>query len=598
MTNQPGPYQTLFAELKRRQVFRIAAVYGAVAFGVMQLADVVFPAIGLPEWTVAFVVALSLIGFPIALVLAWAFESTPDGVRRTDPATSGELRAIVAEPRSARWPAGLLAFAGMILLIGGVWWVASHGVASPGDGAGALQPDSRSIAVLPFANMSGDPENEYFSDGITDDIITHLSKLSDLKVISRTSVMRYKDSDKGLLEIADELGVATILEGGVQRSGDRVRINAQLIDAQTDEHLWAEQYNRQLTDVFAIQSDVAFKIADALHAQLTPDERGQVARTPTENLDAYNLYLQGRYFWNKRSRDGLETALDLFLQATQIDPDYAPAWVGVADSYSIMADWGFVAPADASREAMIAAETALRIDPALGEAHIALAQTLSSNNDWDGATAAYEKGVALSPGYATGHQWYAGHLGTIGRLDEAIEQIELAVKLDPLSLIINTNVGMILRWAGEYDRAAERLRKAIELDPHFVGSFQELGTVYEEQGKYEEAREMYLRTLEESDRFLGQAELGHLYGAAGRRAEALELLSELEEAAKTRHVSPMEFAFIHAGLGNIDEAFEWLERSIETGDPTFSWRILTPGVDELRDDPRFVDLLRRVGLGE
>ncbi len=598
MSDRPRPYQRFFAELKRRRVFKVAAVYGAVAFAVMQAADFLVPALRLPDSVATAIALVSILGFPLALVLAWAFEMTPEGVQRERPPASGELESIVAQPRARRWPAGILALAGVILMVGGGWWVLGR-EAGGGDATGASAQaavDRRSIAVLPFANMSGDPNNEYFSDGITDDIITHLSKLSDLKVISRTSAMRYKKTDKSLREIAGELGVATILEGGVQRAGDRVRINAQLIDAGTDEHLWAEQYNRELTDVFAIQSDVALQIAGALQAQLSPDERGRVERRPTESLEAYNLYLQGRYFWNKRTREGLETAIEYFQQAIDLDRQYALAWVGLADAYTILADWGYLSPEQTAAEAAAAVRKALEIDSSLGEAHIALAQIKGHEWDWPAATAAFQRGLRLSPGYASGHQWYGTHLAMLGRRDEGIREVEQARQLDPLSLIINMNVGMALRWAGEHDRADAAFRRTLALDSSFVGAYQELGFLHEEQSEFPEAIAAYQRALHLSDGFIGYAELGHLYGATGRSSEALEMLGKLEDEAKARYVAPVEFAVIHAGLGRTDEAFAWLEEAYRRRDSTLSWRILTPGVDELRSDPRFADLLRRMGL--
>ncbi len=603
MTDRPRRYQTFFAELKRRQVFKVAAVYGAVAFVVMQAADFLVPALRLPDGVATGIALVAILGLPLAVALAWAFEMTPEGVQRERPASSAELESIVAQPRGRRWPAGILALAGVVLVAGGGWWVlgrdAGAGDGSDAPAAVADSPDRRSIAVLPFANMSGDPDNEYFSDGITDDIITHLSKLSDLKVISRTSVMRFKQTDKGLREIAAELGVATILEGGVQRSGDRVRINAQLIDATTDEHLWAEQYNRRMTDVFEIQTDVALQIASALQARLSPEERGRVKRKPTENLEAYNLYLQGRYFWNKRTPEGLQTAIEYFEGAIEADPEYAPAWVGLADSYSIMAAWGYLSPQETHKKARSAALRALEIDETLGEAHIALAAIVEFYEwDMEEAQAEYLRGIALSPGYATGHQWYGELLTFLGRYDEAIREIERAVELDPLSLIINQDLGTTLRVAGEYERSIRRLRKAQQLDPSFAGPYQEMGFAYEEMGAFEDAIAAYQRARELSGGLLGLAELGHIYGAMGRTEEARAMLRELEEQAKTRYVPPSEFAIIHAGIGQTDLAFERIERGLEEGDATLLWRLDAPGFTELRPDPRFAQLLRRLGLRE
>lgn len=588
-------YQILFAELKRRQVFRIVAVYGAVAFAVMQAADIAFPRFGLPDWTVTFVVALSVIGFPVAAVLAWALELTPEGVKVTEAATSDELEALVAEPARRRWPAGILAVVGIGLLVAGGWWVFRDGGA-PGTDLVALE---RSIAVLPFANMSDEPANEYFSDGITDDIIIHLSRIADLKVISRTSSMRYKESDKDLRQIAAELGVATILEGGVQRSGDRVRINARLVDAARDEDLWVEQYNRQLTDVFEIQTDVALDIAGALQAQLSPEERGRLERTPTADLEAYNLYLQGRNFWNRRTAEALQTAIGYFERAIELDSAYAPAWVGLADSHTILASWGYVSPQEPFDRAKSAALTALEIDETLGEAHIALANILQNFEfDMEPALAEYRRGLTLSPGYATGHHWYGYLLAALGRHDESIRALERARELDPLSLIINMNLGAVLRTAGEHVRAIRQLQRTQQLDPNFTGAYQEIGFTYEAMSAFDEAIAAYRRLLELSDERFGIAELGHIYGAMGRTDEARQMLRRLQDQAQTRYVSPIELATIHAGLGEVDSAFAWIERGLAERDATLFWRLNTPGLAGLRSDPRYDELLRRLGLGE
>ncbi len=603
--NQPRRYQTFFAELKRRQVFKVAAVYGGVAFVVMQAADFLVPALRLPDAVATVIALVAVLGFPIALALAWAFERTPEGMQREAQAAVGELEAIVAAPVARRWPAGIFALAGVLLLMGGGWWI----LLRDADSAGAedLEPVTasaavapKSIAVLPLVNMNQDPETEWFSDGITEDIITQLAKIRDLKVISRTTMMRYKgEREKTLREIGEELGVATVVEGSVRRVGDRVRITAQLIDAGTDEHLWAESYDREMTDVFAIQSDVAQKIASALEATLSPEEKERIEREPTENLEAYNLYLQGRYFWNKRTPEGLRTAIEYFEEALELDPNYAPAWVGLADSYSIMADWGYVSPQEAYDKAKSAALRALEIDPTLGEAHIAFASILAGF-EWDvaKARAEYGAGLELSPGYATGHQWYGSLLSNLGRHDEAVRELERALELDPLSLIINQVMGWVLRAAGEHERAIQQLQKAQQLDPNFAGAYQEIGFTYEDMGALEDAIAAYQRALELSEKLLGIGELGHIYGVMGRTEEALEMLRELEEQAKARYVSPIEFAIIHAGLGEKDVAFEWIERGLEEGDPTLHWRLDTPGLAELQPDPRYAQLLSRLGLRE
>jgi tetratricopeptide (TPR) repeat protein len=391
--------------------------------------------------------------------------------------------------------------------------------------------------------------------------------------------------------------VATILEGGVQRSGERVRINAQLIDAATDEHLWAEQYNRELTDVFAIQTDVALQIAGALKARLSADERGQLERRPTESLEAWNLYLQGRYLWNKRTREGLESGIEYFERAIELDQEYALAWVGVADSYTILATWGYMSPEEALAKASVAATRALQIDETLGEAHVAKAAILAEEWDWAAAGAAYARGLELSPGYATGHQWRGTYLGTTGRVEECLRELELAQELDPLSLIITANLGMTLGWLGRFDEAEATLRRALDLDPDFISSLQEIGYILEAESRFDEALEVYQHAIEVSGGLVGYGESGHVYGVMGRRSEALDRLATLEAEAKIRYVPPGDFALVHAGLGNTDLAFRFLEDGYRQRDATLKWRILSPQLADLRSDPRMVNLMGRMGIG-
>ena len=330
---------------------------------------------------------------------------------------------------------------------------------------------------------------------------------------------------------------------------------------------------------------------------MSPAERGQLARRPTENLEAWNLYLQGRYFWNKRTREGLETAIEYFERALELDPEYALAWVGVADSYSILATWGYMSPEEALGKASVAATKALQIDETLGEAHIAMGEILGEQWDWEGAGAAFARGLELSPGYATGHQWFGTHLGVTGRPEEGLRELELAQELDPLSLIITANLGMTLGWLGRFDEAETTLRRALELDPDFIGALQEIGYILEAESRFDEALEVYRHAIDVSGGLIGYGESGHVYGVMGRRAEALDRLATLEAEANVRYVPPGDFALVHAGLGNTDLAFRFLEEGYRERDATLKWRILSPQLADLRSDPRMVDLMGRMGIG-
>jgi adenylate cyclase len=567
---------SFLAELKRRRVYRVAIVYAAVAFVIWQAAEIAFPALRLPDWTLTLVVLLTIAGFPIALVLAWAFDITQAGVKAAEP--GNKAVAIIA---------GAVV---LVIVVGAAWLALRNKASTP-------SPDAKSIAVLPFANMSADPDNEYFSDGITDDIILHLSKIADLDVISRTSVMRYKDTELGLREIGEQLGVATILEGGVQRAGERVRINAQLIDARTDEHIWAEQYDRELTDIFAIQSDVARQIAAALQATLTADERERIGRAPTENLEAYDLYLRGRYFWSQRG-EGLRRGLRYFQQALERDPDYARAYAGVADCYNLLGFYAYLPPSDAFPAARAAALRALEIDEGLDEAHTSLG-FVKLYYDWDarGAAAEYRRALELNANSPQAHHWYSSALQALGRFDDSIDHARRAVEIDPLSVYESVALGWQLIGARRYAEARERLRRAIELVPDFPIAHWLLGEANAHDSRVVESLIHFERAVELSGGtgwFL--ASLGWAYALNGDETKAQEILAEGVERSKREYVSPFGYALIRLGLREKDAALDFLELAFEERNPLLMALHYYPTWDDLRSEPRFIDLVERVGL--
>ena len=351
--------------------------------------------------------------------------------------------------------------------------------------------DPRSIAVLPFVNMSADPENEYFSDGITDQVIAYLSKLEDLKVISRTSAMQYRETTKSMEEIGGELGVAHVLEGSVQRdeANQRVRIIVQLVRVDSDEHLWAENYDRDLSDVFAIQSDVAERVATALGEQLSVRDRARLEARPTSNLEAHNLYLRGRFFWNKRTESGLLEARTLFERTLGEDPTYAMAYAGLADVYVLLPGYTTTPASEYYPRAREAAERALALDSTLAEAHTTLAWVQALARDWAGVEEGFLRAIELNPGYATAHQWYALYLAATGRPTEALRSMLRAQELDPLSLIITTEVGLPHYFNHEFDRATESYRRALEMDPTFPPAWEWLLAAHEKAGQFDKAIE-------------------------------------------------------------------------------------------------------------
>jgi TolB-like protein/DNA-binding winged helix-turn-helix (wHTH) protein/Flp pilus assembly protein TadD len=456
----------------------------------------------------------------------------------------------------------------------------------------------RSLAVLPLENLSGDASQNYFADGMTDELITELAKISALRVISRTSVMMYQGAHKSLPQIARELNVDAVVEGSVQRSNNQVRITAQLIQARTDKHLWAQTYDGNLQDTLAVQKRVASDIAEQIRIEVTPQERAGLKSVRVVNPEAYEDYLRGRYFWNKRSADGVRKAIDSFNQAIAKDPNYAPAYIGLADTYINAGGWpwAFMDPKEAYQRAIAALNKALELDPTLGEAHSSRGMAIDQFVwDWDAAEQEFRRGIELNPGWATGHQWYADHLGEMGRNSEALAENRKAASLDPLSLIINAEGAMILVRARRYDEAIGQIQKTIEMDPGFSFAHFVLGTAYEQKRMYPEAILEFQKAIEFSGgNTTFKASLAHVLAVAGRKNDAVAILDDLKDRSKHEFLYPSEIALIYVGLGDQDQAMVWLEKAYhERFDPiVLTW----PFFDPLRPDPRFQDLMRRIRL--
>jgi TolB-like protein/Tfp pilus assembly protein PilF len=591
----------LISEIHRRSLWQVLLIYVGGALVGYEAIQALTEGLGLPRWFPALAVLLFIVGLPVVLATSFVQRGFPSA--RPDPTLlpDPEVRpsAEVAGVKQVfTWRNAI--FGGAIAF--GLWGVAVTGwlLFDEGTDQDIAQTSAarKSIAVLPFVNMSADPENEYFSDGMTDDIIIRLSKIADLKVISRTSVMQYKETEMTVRQIGDELGVATILEGGVQRVGDRVRINAQLIDAESDEHLWANQYDRELTDVFEIQTDVAGQIAAALRAELTPEEQERIASKPTDNLEAYNLYLLGRFHWNKRSEEGFRQAVDYFEQAIGEDPAYALAYTGLADSYTLLSGYDAVSPIEVMPDAKASALRAIEIDSTLAEAHTSLAQ-IRLNYDWDwlGAKTAINRALELNPGYATAHHWHAFYLMTISEYDSALAAMRRAQKLDPLSLIITAEVGWPLFFARRYDEAIGEYRKAIAMDSNFAPAHAWLGLVYVEKGMFEEAIAELQTAVTLSGRYpRWVSDLAFAFAAWGKQDEALALLHELHERDAEGYISPALYSWVYAELGDMDQAFEWLDKAYEERSHWMAALRYDPRFDSLRSDPRFTALLKELAL--
>src|ERR1700745_3916386 len=456
----------------------------------------------------------------------------------------------------------------------------------------------RSLAVLPLGNLSGDPSQDYFAEGMTDELITDLGQISTLRVISRSSVMTYKSVRKPLAEIARELDVQAVVEGSVLRSGERVRITAQLIEVPPDRHIWAHSYEGDLRDTLTLQNTVARTIAEQIQAVLNKQEKAALEKSRVVKPEAYEAYLKGRYFWNKRTGDGLKKAIEYFTVAIEKDPNYAEAYAGLADSYALSGDWeyGILSPHDASLEAKAAATKALALDDSLGEAHTSRAFALDLYDwDWSAAEMEYRRGTGLNPGHAAGHHSYPWHLMVIGRTDEGILELRKAESLDPLSLIIRADLADALCIAHRYSESVQQSERTLEMDPNFAIGHYELGQAFVQKQMYNEAIAEFQRAIELSgDNAAFDSNLAYVYAVSGRRDDALKMAQDLTTRASESSAADSNIALIYAGLGDNDKALIWLKKALQAQfNPSI---LLRPGFDPLRSDERFQDLRRRIGL--
>jgi len=459
----------------------------------------------------------------------------------------------------------------------------------------------KSIAVLPFDNLSRDPDNAYFCEGMQDEILTRLAKVSDLKVVSRTSTQHFKSSPDNLPQIAKQLGVMHVLEGSVQKSNDQVRVNVQLINALTDAHLWAETFDRKLTDIFAVESEIAKSVAENLKARLNSRAEEVLAERPTENPEAHELYLKGRYLWNRRNTTSLRKAGDYFQQAIDLDPNYALAYAGLADVHSILPIYAGTAPKNDVPKALAAARKAVELDSNLAEAHTSLGNALLFNAQLQLAEQEFRRALELNPNYATAHQWLAECLQGQGRFPESLAENERAHELDPLSLIINASYASSLSGVGRYHDAVKQARKALDLDPDLVPGHEILGQTYEEEGKLDEAIAEYHKANELTATPANFAMLAHAYAKTGRVTETRKILDKLSDLSTQEYVGAYPLAIVHLALGEKDEALRLLEQSFVERDillqGLFGSIKIDKRLDPLRNDPRFQKLIERFDSG-
>ena len=550
-------------EIKRRKVFQVAAVYAVVAWLIIQLVDVVNEPLTLPDWLDTVVIVLLAVGFPIAVVLAWAFEVTPEGVKRDTGADTPPNQ----QP-------------------------AESDVAAP---------HHKSIVVLPFVNMSADPENEYFSDGLTEEIINALAQLKDLRVAARTSSFVFKGQNTDIAKIGRQLNVNNVLEGSVRKVGNKLRITAQLINVADGYHIWSEKFDRELDDVFVIQDEISLAIVDKLKVGLSPGEKAQLVGKQTTNLAAHEDYLKGRYFWNQRG-SGLQEAVNFFKLALAKDKNYATAYTGLADTYSLLGFYGYLPPMDVMPRAKEAALRALEIDENLAEAHCSLGYIYTIFDwEWEKARKEFQRALELNPGYVPARYWYSVLLWFMGRFEEAIAEVRRGLETDPLSVYAHVQLGSVLLSAEKYDLASEQLLQALELEPDFYSARAFLGITYYFQSRIDDAICEIQRAIDMSDRNQWPvAYLGTVYAAIGDRSRADEILAELKNRSQNEYIHANWIAQIHAVLDEKDKAFEWLEKALIERAPIIGTIALKtyPGwvYNSLRDDSRFQDLLCRLGM--
>ncbi|HSG82918.1 MAG TPA: tetratricopeptide repeat protein [Gemmatimonadota bacterium] len=595
-------FKRVIEKLQHRSVWQVVGFYLVGSWVALQVMDVLNNALEMPAWFPRFTLSLLAIGLPVVLITALAQKRlTRLEAERREAAAGLDVGspAVRGTGRLFTWPnailGGMIAFAAWGVLV--TSWL-FFGPEPTRLGAAAEARDLRSVAVLPFLNVQTDEESRAFANGIHDDLLTQLSKIDSLKVISRTSVMKYRDTEATIPEIAAELGVATVVEGSIQRAGDQVRVSVQLIDAQTDRHLWAETYESELTpaNIFAIQNDIARQVAGSLRATLTPEVQVRLATRPTESLQAYDLYTRGRYLHHRPqsgTQSGLEDAAGLFRQAIEADSGFAPAYAGLADIYLDLWSSGYLPAEQALPEAQAAAEKALELDEALAEAHTSLADVYEARLQFADAERQHKRALELNPGSADAHRRYARLLLDLGRFDELVRELRVAVELDPLSISYRLSLTSGLWFTGDYAGGIAEARKVLELEPDNPGALYSLGFASVLSGDNEAGIAALQRAREvRPDYPFNVTGLAWAYARAGRRAEALGALGQVEAQGQMLK----EFAIVYGELGELDRAFEYLERASVEDPGSLTYINADPTTGALKRDPRFAQLLDRLGL--
>jgi len=550
-------------ELKRRRVIHVIVVYATAAFVLIELTSIVAPSLGLPDWTLNFIIILLCVGFPLAIIFSWIFDITLKGIKKTKPIKFNKTKNTV-------YPL-----------------------------SGAFSLFKNSIAVLPFQDMSPQKDQEYFCDGMTEEIINALAHVGSLKVIARTSAYAFKDKQKDMREIGRKLDVETLLEGSIRKDNNRLRITAQLIKVDDGSHLWSDAFNRELEDVFAIQEEISLAIVDNLKVELLGEENKAIVKRYTENLEAYNLFLKGNYYWQMMTTEGFKKAIECYEQALQKDPNYSMAYSWLAATYMASTTYGSAPPNEAYPQAKIYTKKALELDSTLADAHIT-SGCLSIDYDWNwkAAEQEYKHALQLNPNSAAAHISYSWFLTFTNDINQAIAEAERALELDPLSGYYNTMLGQAFLYARQYDKAIEIQQWAITMYPNYHLSHFQLGMAYRGKFMIEEAIEEFEKAINLSGGTpLVVSYLACAYYELGKKEQAEKLIDGLEQRLKNEYVPSTCFVPYHIIRGDHDQAFKWLEQAINEHDSYLNWFIVEAiGKYRIPDESRFKALLEKVGL--
>lgn len=587
MADSAKRYQLVLAELKRRNVLKVVGLYGAVVFVVMQVAEFLVPALHLPDSLSTVIALVAILGFPATMVLAWVYDMTRVGLVRTSPAVVAELQAIVAQPMRRRWPGGLFALAGLLLLVGSVWWRMGIDADSTPQMSSGADSSTASIALLPFVDMSGDRQNEYFSHGITKQLLSALTRVPGLKVAAPASAFAFEGMGVDVRTIGERLGVATVLVGSCNRSADGLRIAVQLVSAPDGTRLWSATYERQIDDIFAVQNEIALAIVGKLGITLEDGAQAHLVPPSTASVAAYDDFLRGKHFAEQHTLAALDSAIVYYNRALLLDPDYAAVYVALAEAYMLIPDFGGQPMVELLPYASAAAQRAMALGPDLAEVHAASAY-LKWVHEWDreGAERDYQTAIELNPSYANAHYWYAQFLGTLRRWEEGLAEADRALALDPLSPGTHMIRGLLLLGNRRLADAEAAFQRSLELEPNFYTAVYLLALLYAMEGDYEAAAAMFERFAQLTG---SDPAAFHSYLAALRdpnqRPAAVEALQALD------FYGAMHGSELLAHLGEADAALAALEQAAQERSPYLPWANALPQFDALRSDPRFQAIL-------